>query len=203
MRFRAIFVTATAACLMAAPAFANSITGSVAGARTECTITGTAADDTLAGTTRDDVICGKAGSDSVDALEGNDVVRGGQGDDGNGCIPARSGIVRQCVNTGPIRRGTVTRGSFLTFGLNGGDGSDVVKGQQDDDSIEGNDQNDKLYGGQGDDCLGSGCTVSDSENGNDFLKSKDNVSGNDAVDGGNNTDPCRIDAGDQAISCEL
>src|SRR3954447_19576790 len=200
MRFRAIFVTATAACLMAAPAFANSITGSVAGARTECTITGTAADDTLAGTTRDDVICGKAGSDSVDALEGNDVVRGGQGDDGNGCAsphtPIRRGIVRQAC-FGPIQHG------FITFGLNGGDGSDVVKGQQDDDSIEGNDQNDKLYGGQGDDCLGGSCTVSDSENGNDFLKSKDKVSGNDVVNGGNNTDTCRIDAGDQAISCEL
>src|SRR4051812_34996768 len=235
MRFRAIFVTATAACLMAAPAFANSITGSVAGARTECTITGTAADDALAGTTRDDVICGKAGSDSVDALEGNDVVRGGQGDDGNGCVPVRSGIVRQCVNTAPIRRGSVTRGSFLTFGLNGGGGSggvegqqkeelfagegqkeklprrqggdsrgsDVVKGQQDDDSIEGNDQNDKLYGGQGDDCLGAQCTTTDSENGNDLLKSRDKVSGNDYVDGGNNTDTCRIDAGDQALSCEL
>jgi Ca2+-binding RTX toxin-like protein len=203
VRLRALFVSASAVCLMVAPAFANGITGSVAGGRTECTITGTAADDTLAGTTRDDVICGKAGSDSVDALEGNDVVRGGQGDDGNGCVPVRSGIVRQCVNTAPIRRGSVTRGSFLTFGLNGGDGSDVVKGQQDDDSIEGNDQNDKLYGGQGDDCLGAQCTTTDSENGNDLLKSRDKVSGNDYVDGGNNTDTCRIDAGDQALSCEL
>src|SRR3954468_11135061 len=141
MRFRAIFVTATAACLMAAPAFANSITGSVAGARTECTITGTAADDTLAGTTRDDVICGKAGSDSVDALEGNDVGRGGQGDDGTGCSRKPGPIIRGCF--GSIRRGVVTRGNFITFGLNGGDGSDVVKGQQDVDSIEGNDQSDK------------------------------------------------------------
>jgi len=126
VKLRAIFVTATAACLMAAPAFASGITGGVAGARTECTITGTAADDTLFGTTRDDVICGKAGGDSVDALEGNDVVRGGQGDDGDGC--RRTGtIIRGCVNGAAIHRGTVIRG-FITFGLNGGDGSDVVKG---------------------------------------------------------------------------
>ncbi|MFL5766559.1 MAG: hypothetical protein ACJ758_01790 [Actinomycetota bacterium] len=198
MKLRAVFISAAAGCLMLAPAFANGITGSVAGARTECTITGTAANDQLFGTTRDDVICGKAGSDSVDALEGNDVVRGGQGDDGGGCqVRGATRVVRQGICDGPVVHG------FITDGLNGGDGSDVVKGQQDDDSIEGNDQNDKLYGGQGDDCLGSGCTVSDSENGNDFLKSKDNVSGNDAVDGGNNTDTCRIDAGDQAISCEL
>ena len=197
MKPRALFISLTAAALMVAPAFASGVTGSVAGARTECTITGTAANDTLFGTTRDDVICGKAGADSVDALEGNDVVRGGQGDDGGGCQVRGTAIVRQGICDGPVVRGGITDG------LNGGDGSDVVKGQQDDDSIEGNDQNDKLYGGQGDDCLGATCTVSDPENGNDFLKSRDNVSGNDAVDGGNNTDTCRIDAGDQAISCEL
>ncbi|MFL5736567.1 MAG: hypothetical protein ACJ76P_04440 [Actinomycetota bacterium] len=195
MRLRTFFVSASAVCLMIAPAF--GITGGVAGARTECTITGTAADDTLFGTTRDDVICGKAGADSVDALEGNDIVRGGQGDDGGGCGRTPTGVTRQTICDATIVRG------FITEGLNGGDGSDVVKGQQDDDSIEGNDQNDKLYGGQGDDCLGGGCTVSDSENGNDFLKSKDKVSGNDVVNGGNNTDTCRIDAGDQALSCEL
>jgi hypothetical protein len=29
------------------------------------------------------------------------------------------------------------------------------------------------------------------------------VSGNDSVDGGDNTDTCRIDAGDHVNSCEL
>jgi Ca2+-binding RTX toxin-like protein len=202
VKARALFISIATAALMVAPAFANGITSSVAGARTECTIVGTAADDTLAGTTRDDVICGKAGSDSVDALEGNDVVRGGQGDDGTGCSRVPGPIVRGCFS-GSILRGVVTRGSFITFGLNGGDGSDVVKGQQDDDSIEGNDQNDKLYGGQGDDCLGVQCTATDIENGNDFLKTRDHVSGNDYANGGTNTNTCRIDAGDQAVNCQL
>jgi Ca2+-binding RTX toxin-like protein len=92
------------------------------------------------------------------------------------------------------------------LGLNGEDGSDVVKGQQDDDSIEGQDQNDKLFGGQGSDCLGAQCTsnmTTYTEPGNDFLKSRDRVSGNDYVDGGDNTDTCRIDAGDENYSCEL
>ncbi len=78
----------------------------------------------------------------------------------------------------------------------GGDGSDVVKGQADGDYVNGEDQNDEVYGGQGDDSLYG-------ENGNDFLKSRDNVATNDSVDGGNNTDTCRVDAGDTVTSCEL
>src|SRR3954468_12781372 len=202
MRARGIFVGIATVGLMVAPAFASGVLSSVAGARQECTITGTAADDDLNGTTKDDVICGKAGSDSINGLEGNDVIRGGQGDDGSG--------TPLCVDNGgggaPIRRGEGCIIFLGPFGLNGNDGSDVGKGQQDDDSIEGQGQNDKLYGGNGDDCLGQGCTNKDSKNdepGNDFLKSKDGVSGNDSVDGGDNTDTCRIDAGDHVNSCEL
>jgi hypothetical protein len=105
----------------------------------------------------------------------------------------------------PIVRGllcdsdrTIVRAPII-FGLNGNDGSDIIKGQQDDDSIEGNGQNDKMYGGSGDVCPGEDCTFSNetnSEPGNDFLKTKDKVSGNDFANGGDNTDTCRIDAGD-------
>jgi Ca2+-binding RTX toxin-like protein len=197
VKARALFISIAAGALMLAPAFASSITGSVAGARTECTITGTAANDTLFGTTRDDVICAKAGSDAVDAGEGNDIIRGGQGDDGGGQAP--------CSTETPLAR--ICYGPSSFFGLNGEDGSDVVKGQQDDDSIEGQGQNDKLYGGNGDDCLGAACTeigiMYYDEPGNDFLKSRDHVSGNDYVDGGNNTDRCKVDAGDDVNSCEL
>lgn len=172
---------------MVGPAFLHGSIGSIAGAKAECTITGTAADDELVGTTRDDVICTRAGADEAGGLEGNDVLRMGQGDD-----------------------------SFAT----GDEGSDVVKGQADDDQVCGNDQSDRIFGGQGDDALGgsgatfsSGCYVgwdehansggSTYETGNDFLKSRDNVSGNDTVDGGVNTDECVIDAGDTESSCEL
>jgi len=206
MRIRAVFVSSATAALLAGPAFAHGIVSSVAGARSECTIAGTAADDDITGTTRDDVICLKAGADEADGLEGNDVIRGGQGDDGGGAPPH---VVCGPIQRGPVNgscSGTIVRGADGYVGLIGGDGSDVIKGQEDDDSLEGNGQNDKLYGGQGDDCLGANCTAvapTYSEEGNDFLKSRDHVSGNDYVDGGDNTDTCRIDAGDEVQSCEL
>lgn len=59
--------------------------------------------------------------------------------------------------------------------LTGDDGSDVVRGQQDDDEV---------------------C-------GYDFLKSRDHVSGSDYVDGNFHTDTCVIDAGDIVDDCEL
>jgi len=199
-RARRIAVAVETIGMLAGPAFLHGVVSSVAGARAECTITGTAADDQLNGTTRDDVICARAGSDSVKGLEGDDVIRGGQGDDGGGTPP--------CNNNGGIVRGrpcATVMHLFLTFGLEGGNGSDTIKGQADDDSLEGNDQNDHLAGGQGADCLGASCTVDPaigSEPGNDVLKSRDNVSGNDYVDGGDNTDTCRIDAGDEVHNCE-
>ena len=64
------------------------------------------------------------------------------------------------------------------------------------DGTYGEDQNDRVYGGQGDD-------TASGENGNDWVKTRDNVSGNDTADGGNNTDTCIIDAGDTTTSCEL
>jgi Ca2+-binding RTX toxin-like protein len=193
MRLRSVFVSVATVGLMVGPAFVHGVLGSVAGAKAECTITGTAANDTINGTTRADVICTKAGQDSADGLEGNDLIRLGQGDD--------EGF--------------------------GGDGSDVLKGQADDEQftfhcvgggsrpqpqgdglcefgipvidsagLVGDDQNDKLYGGQGDDDLFG-------FNGNDFLKTRDHVSGNDSADGGANTDRCVIDAGDSNTSCDL
>jgi Ca2+-binding RTX toxin-like protein len=200
MKLRGIIVSVATAGLMVGPAFAHGVFSSMAGARAECTITGTAANDTLFGTTRDDVICAKAGSDSVFAGEGNDIIRAGQGDDGTGAPP--------CPRTRQQKQKCFTvMHAASPFGLNGEEGSDVIKGQQDDDSLEGQGQNDKLYGGQGDDCLGAQCTATNQmsyyEPGNDFLKSRDRVSGNDYVDGGDNTDRCRIDAGDMVLGCEL
>jgi Ca2+-binding RTX toxin-like protein len=180
VRLRSIFVSVATVGLMVGPAFVHGVMSSVAGAAKDCTITGTAADDNITGTTRADVICTRAGSDSADGLEGNDIIRGGQGDD------AAAGTYQ---------------------GLCGGDGSDIVKGQADDDSVEGADQNDKLYGGQGADYLGDGGATGPqcqtSEPGNDFLKSRDGVSGNDIAAGGVGTDTCVVDAGDTALNCEL
>jgi hypothetical protein len=70
-----------------------------------------------------------------------------------------------------------------------------------------------MYGGQGDDYLGwegttGGSQCDTNEPGNDFLKTRDNVAGNDNLDGGANTDTCKIDPGDEVdnnsgLGCEL
>ncbi len=205
MRLKGFFVSVATLGLMVGPAFVHGFIGNVAGAKTECTINGTAADDDLNGTTQDDVICGKAGSDAVNGLEGNDTIRGGQGDDGDGQSPCPRGtIVRGPGCFSPIQRGARVTHIIAFFGLNGNDGSDTIKGQADDDSIAGDDQNDHLAGGQGDDCLGADCGLAAStEAGNDTLKSRDEVSGNDYVDGGDDTDTCTIDAQDEVHNCEL
>src|SRR3954453_10897814 len=105
MKLRGIVVSSATPGLMVGPTFPHGFLPPGAGARTECTITGTAADDTLTGTTRDDVICSKAGSDAVDGEEGNDTIRGGQGDDGGGQAPcpysADASVVRLCQQ--PVR----------------------------------------------------------------------------------------------------
>jgi Ca2+-binding RTX toxin-like protein len=167
MRLKLLAIATSAAAMLVAPAFAYGPLSTGAGARVECTIVGTAADDALNGTTRDDVMCGKAGQDDLVAGEGNDLVRGGTGDDES---------------------------------LDGEDGSDTLRGQQDDDELDGADQNDKMYGGQGDDLIGAEDEGADEENqpenGDDFLKSHDGVSGNDTLRPDPGTDTCVIDAGD-------
>ena len=174
MRLRSIFVAVSTVGLTVIPAFISGF-GAHAGAATDCTIQGTAADDFITGTSRDDVICTRAGSDEVDAKDGDDVVKLGQGDD-------------------------------IAYG---NDGKDTIKGQADDDFITGAFDDDKLIGGQGDDCLGVDCAhTGDSsfpfqnEDGNDTLKTRDGVAGNDTADGGVQTDTCVIDPGDTATSCE-
>jgi hypothetical protein len=56
MRFRTIAVALATTGMIVGPAIVHGVLGSAAGAKAECTISGTAADDDLNGTTRDDVI---------------------------------------------------------------------------------------------------------------------------------------------------
>ena len=77
----------------------------------------------------------------------------------------------------------------------GGEGNDILRGGQGDDELDGEDQNDEIYGGQGDDIVGEDFDPI-AEGGNDFLKSHDNVSGNDTLNPDPGTDTCAIDAGD-------
>jgi Ca2+-binding RTX toxin-like protein len=152
--------------------------GSVAGAAKDCTITGSAADDILTGTTRADVICTGAGSDEAGGLEGNDVIRGGQGDDSFLTGDEGNDVAR--VSRTTTRSAAPTRATRSTV-----DRAD-----------------DYLGGGASSNCYrGWNMSADSNEGGNDFLKSRDNVSGNDSVDGGDNTDTCVVDAGDFNADC--
>jgi Ca2+-binding RTX toxin-like protein len=141
-------------------------------------VAGAAKDCTITGTAADDTMNGTTRDDVICGKAGQDDISGLEGND--------------------IIRG----GQGDDEELEGDEGSDVVKGQQDDDEVEGAGQNDRLYGGQGDDQVGD---ETDEESGNDFLKSRDGVSGNDTLNPGPNTDTCRIDAGDTIVDgeCEL
>jgi Ca2+-binding RTX toxin-like protein len=141
-------------------------------------VAGARKDCTIVGTAADDSLSGTTRDDVICTKAGADEADGGEGND--------------------VIRG----GQGDDEELEGDDGSDIVKGQQDDDEVEGAGQNDRLYGGQGDDQVGD---ESDEEVGNDFLKSRDNVSGNDTLNPGPNTDTCKLDAGDTIVdgTCEL
>jgi Ca2+-binding RTX toxin-like protein len=141
-------------------------------------VAGAKAECTITGTAADDSLFGTTRDDVICSRAGGDFVAAEEGSD----------IIRL--------------GQGDDYG-DGRDGSDVVKGQADDDYVRGQDQNDDLYGGQGADCVGQNCGDPNDENGNDFIKTRDNVSGNDLARGGNNTDTCRVDAGDTVSSCEL
>jgi hypothetical protein len=141
-------------------------------------VAGAAKDCTITGTAADDSLTGTTKDDVICSKAGSDTVDGREGND------------------------TIRLGQGDDSGC-GEDGSDIVKGQQDDDVVEGEDQNDKLYGGQGDDNVGENFSGV-GEGGNDFLKSRDNVSGNDTVYPDPGTDTCEIDAGDTISgTCDL
>ena len=133
-------------------------------------VAGAGKDCTITGTAADDNLNGTTRDDVICTKAGQDFASGGEGND-------------------------VIRGGQGDDELEGEDGNDTVKGQADDDELDGEDGNDKIYGGQGDDTVGEDFDPV-AENGNDFLKSRDNVSGNDTLNPDPGTDTCVIDAGD-------
>ena len=133
-------------------------------------VAGAAKDCTISGTAADDSLTGTTRADVICSRAGQDDVSGEEGND------------------------TIRLGQGDDSGC-GEDGSDIVKGQSDDDELDGEDQNDEIYGGQGDDIVGEDFDPI-AEGGNDFLKSHDNVSGNDTLNPDPGTDTCAIDAGD-------
>jgi Ca2+-binding RTX toxin-like protein len=104
------------------------------------------------------------------------------------------------------------RGTAGNDDLRGTPGDDVICGLGGDDSLAGLGGRDHIYGGTGSDRLdggdaadhligGLGADVLSGGPADDYLNSKDDVGGNDAVTGGAGQDICVTDIGDQRSSC--
>jgi hypothetical protein len=179
-----------------------------------CTLSGTPSADTLTGTSGDDVICGLEGNDTINALEGNDTIRGeggtdqlygGLGDDeldgGLGIDTANfSGLAAPASISASLAEGTAT-----------GEGSDsfsnveTIIGSSQPDHLSGSAANETLNGAGGADSIVGlgGSDALKGSGGGDTLDSRDGVVGNDALDGGTETDTCLRDATEKSIvGCE-
>ncbi|MEJ7843802.1 MAG: kelch repeat-containing protein [Rubrobacter sp.] len=191
------------------------------------TLTGTAGEDTICGLGGNDTLKGLGGNDTIKGGDGADKLYGGLGDDaldgGTGIDTADfSGsltAVTASLNTGSATgEGSDTLsgvdsliGSPKVDTLSGNGGANTINGGGANDAIEGLGGNDKLTGGGGNDTvrggLGNDTLVGNGgadslfgDDGDDAINSKDNVSGNDSLDGGAGAaDSCVTDATEKSI----
>ena len=150
-------------------------------------LVGGAGKDNLGGGDNVDRVFGRGGDDKIYGQGGNDVLRGNEGGD------------RLVGNAGNDNLGGGTGGDTLVGSAGndnvfGREGADVLRGAAGDDRLVGNTGDDNLAGGAGDDRhFGQG--------GADILSSRDQVRGNDLVDGGAARDNCITDPGDRVRNC--
>ncbi|HEX2183350.1 MAG TPA: PQQ-binding-like beta-propeller repeat protein [Rubrobacteraceae bacterium] len=194
---------------------------------------GTPGDDVICGGSGPDTIQGMGGNDILRGERGGDHLHGGEGDDTlDGSIgsdtadfsespAAISASLADGIATGEGSDTLVNvenvEGSAMGDTLSGSGGSNTLRGAIGADTLHGLASADKLYGGGGSDLLRGGTgndTVVGSggaddllgEEDDDTIGSKDNVSGNDSLDGGTdvNGDNCTTDATEKSIvNCEL
>jgi Ca2+-binding RTX toxin-like protein len=133
----------------------------------------------IVGTEGPDVLEGTGAADVICGLGGNDVLWGYggadvlDGGDGNDSLRGRAGA-------------DTLYGAAGNDELLGGARNDVLHGQGDDDKLVGHGGADELYGNAG----------------VDSLNAKDNVSGNDTLNGGpDGPDTCKADPGDSMTGC--
>ncbi len=160
----------------------------------QCTNSGATTDnDVVTGTPGKDVLCGLAGNDTIKGLGGNDILLGGPGNDklsgGLDNDIANGGSGADTADYAASATGVI---ASLTTEFATGEGTDTYS------SVE------RLSGsGLADTLTGSGgANILKGLGGNDTLKARDQVGGNDTVDGGAGSgDTCQKDAGDTARNC--
>jgi hypothetical protein len=201
-----------------------TITGNSAGEVLE----GTPGDDVICGGGGDDTIKGLAGNDILRGeTGGGDKLLGGEGDDqldgGIGNNDMASYFDSTAAITASLADGSATgEGSDVLTGIEGLIGSDkndsltgsvganVLSGRRGVDNVWGLEEADNLIGGGHADTLhgglGNDFVVGNGgpdnlfgEEGDDALNSKDNVSGNDSLDGGDDAASCKTDATEKSI----
>ncbi len=151
----------------------------IAGTDGSDTIDALGGDDVIYGFDGDDTLSGSAGFDRVYADNGNDVVRGGAGIDtlyggaGNDRLDGGGDGIDLASNMLFGEDGNDTlMGDGGNDSLDGGTGADSLQGNAGDDSLNGGEGNDILLGNDGDDWLagGAGDDVLDGGAGNDDLR---------------------------------
>ena len=193
------------------------------------TITGTPGDDvicggggndTIKGLEGNDVLKGEGGADQLYGGAGNDALDGGIGTDGANFSGASAAVSASLVEnvatgegsdtlagienlTGSNYNDTLT-GSGANNTLNGTNGADTLSGQDAADKLTGGAGNDALHGQAGNDSVVGSGGADDlfGDEDDDTLNAKDNVNGNDRLDGGTGTDVCTPDRTEASIvSC--
>lgn len=178
--------------------------------------------DRIYGQAGDDLINGDAGNDAIYTGTGDDEVNGGDGDDrifieggtnivngggGNDIILADSDNQVDTINGG--------EGNDLLIGNNGNDiingdaGNDRIEGGNGHDTLDGGDGDDKIFGEDGNDIIYAGDGVQDfvySGNGNDTVYGEGGAdkilgeAGDDILNGGDGDDVLRGDIGNDTLN---
>jgi Ca2+-binding RTX toxin-like protein len=179
----------------------------------ECTLSGVSTSaETITGTPGDDVICGGAGPDTIMGLEGNDILKGEGGADmlfgGIGDDTLDGGIGTDTAN---YSGSTAAISASLLNNSATGEGLDALvsvenlTGSNFADDLTGSAGNNSLNGAAGADAIvgKEGADTLTGAGGNDTLDSRDEVEGNDSLNGGAATDTCTTDATEKSIlNCE-
>ncbi|MDP9696640.1 UNVERIFIED_ORG: Ca2+-binding RTX toxin-like protein [Arthrobacter globiformis] len=224
--FRSLFQT-----VISGNAGRDRITGSLG----RDIISGGGGDDVINGRDGNDTLYGDANNDTILDGRGTDTIRGGTGHDHWSAEAARDVGDTFEGGTGTDTADYDRRSLGVNLSLNnrrddgapgeadylradveqifGGEGKDVLTGDDnanriygggEADIIDGRGGDDDLDGLRGDDTVtgGSGADVIGGGYGNDRLFGTDSVIGNDKLDGWADTDTCRADRGDTKTRCE-
>jgi glucose/arabinose dehydrogenase/PKD repeat protein len=221
-------VTGAEASTLTATYKVASTSCTITGTSANDTLTGTAGDDVICGGGGNDTIKGAGGNDTLKGEAGVDKLSGGTGSDTldgglNNDIADFSGSLTAV--TASLTSGTATgegsdtmtsvewltgspKNDMLTGNggnntLNGGGGADTIDGLAGADKPTGAGGLDMLHGGLGNDTVVGGGSADNlfGDEGDDTVNSKDNVSGNDSLDGGAhvNGDTAVTDATEKSI----